>query len=379
MKIIDRGTVYSAQPGTNHQSCTFPGICVLSSGRWVCSFRAAPTKLATTDQHVLITWSDDKGRNWSTPTEPFKPPIPDVDGKCGVFREAYVTASGANSILACIYWVDHSDPSLPFFNEETEGLLDSRIFLAWSEDGGATWNNPKLMDTSPFNIPTPLTGPILCLPNGELGCHFELNKHYYETSQWRHSSVIMFSADGGGSWGEHVITSNDPANRFFLWDQKPGILADGTILDLFWTYDNHASIYLNIRARQSTDNGRTWSRIWDTNVPGQPAQPVSTPDGSIAMVYVDRTAAPMVKIRKSTDGGKTWPDESEIILYQTASKSQTQKKGTMQDAWAEMGKYSIGLPATSVLPDGDVLVVYYAGPETDKTDIQWVRVRVGSE
>ena len=46
----------------------------------------------------------------------------------------------------------------------------------------------------------------------------------------------------------------------------------------------------------------------------------------------------------------------------------------MQDAWAEMGKYSVGLPATVQLENGDILVVYYAGPETDQTDIQWVRI-----
>ena len=47
----------------------------------------------------------------------------------------------------------------------------------------------------------------------------------------------------------------------------------------------------------------------------------------------------------------------------------------MADAWTEMGKFSVGLPATAALPDGDVLVVYYAGRETDRTDIEWARLR----
>jgi len=47
----------------------------------------------------------------------------------------------------------------------------------------------------------------------------------------------------------------------------------------------------------------------------------------------------------------------------------------MQDAWAEMAKFSIGLPSTAFLQNGDILVVYYAGPETDQTDIHWARVR----
>ena len=48
----------------------------------------------------------------------------------------------------------------------------------------------------------------------------------------------------------------------------------------------------------------------------------------------------------------------------------------MQDAWTEMGAFSVGLPATARLAEGDVLVVYYAGPETDLTDVRWARVQI---
>ena len=162
--------------------------------------------------------------------------------------------------------------------------------------------------------------------------------------------------------------------RIFYWDQRPGILADGWILDLFWTYDNQAAVYLNILARESLDHGRTWSELWDTGVPGQPALPISLPDGRIAMVYVDRTGAPVIKMRISSDLGRTWLDSTEIVLYQTSPMSQTWEKKSMQDAWAEMAKFSVGLPATALLKNGDVLVVYYAGPDTDQTDIKWVRI-----
>ena len=373
MRIMDRGTVFSGEPDTDHQSCAFPGICVLPSGRWIGSCRAAPEKIGTLGQHAMLTWSDDEGESWRAPMAPFTPPC--VDGKPGLFRGAQLTALGGARVLATLCWVDHSDPSLAFFNEETEGLLDTRIFMATSEDEGATWSKPALVDTSPFNIPTAITGPTLLLPNGDWACQFELNKHYYDTSLWRHSSVLLFSKDEGKSWPEHVIASNDPKNRIFYWDQRPGVLADGSVLDLFWTYDNQLAGYLNIHARRSPDNGRTWSAIWDAGLPGQPASPVSLPDGRIAMVYVDRTGAPVIKLRVSEDGGRTWPDETEIVLYGGEGGSQTWNKGAMQDAWAEMGKFSVGLPATALLGNGDLLVVYYAGPETDQTDIRWVRVR----
>lgn len=90
----------------------------------------------------------------------------------------------------------------------------------------------------------------------------------------------------------------------------------------------------------------------------------------------DRTDVPVVKMRISEDGGKTWPDKTEIILHQSEVGPQTWKKEKMADAWAEMGKFSIGLPTTALLQNGDVLVVYYVGSETDQTDILWVRIRV---
>jgi hypothetical protein len=373
MIVLNRGTVCASQPGTPRQSCAFPQVCVLSEDRWLCGLRAAPTKAGTIGQHVLLTWSHDEGRSWSDPISPFVPPP--VDGRPGLFRALALTVLGGPRLLATLYWVDHSDPSLPFFNEQTQGLLDSRIFFCESSDRGATWSAPLLMDTSPFRVPTPITGPVLALPNGELACQFELNKHYNDPGIWRHSSVLMFSRDGGRSWPDHVIVSHDPANRIFYWDQRPGVLADGRILDLFWTYDNEAGTYLNIHARASADCGRSWSTMWDTGVAGQPAAPVRLPDGRIVMVYVDRHGPPVIKARASSDDGRTWPKATEMVVHEARAASQTREKSSMEDAWAEMAAFSVGLPATALLPDGDVLVVYYAGPETDRTSIEWVRIR----
>ena len=444
MEIVGQGIVFRGKKGTDHASCAFPGIAVLPAGRWVCGFRAAPTKKGTAGQHALIAISDDEGRTWPKIINPFIPML--VDRQPGLFRAAYPTALGGNKALAALCWVDHSDPALPFFNEETEGLLDTRIFLSLSKDGGETWTAPRLIETPPFKSPTPLTGPVLVLPDGEWALQFELNKHYYDPEPWRHASIMIFSFDLGQSWPHHTIAGRDPANRVFYWDQRPAVLEDGTLLDVFWTYDRTAADYLNIHARKSTSCGRSWSDIWDTDVAGQPAQPVSFPDGRIAMVYVDRTAAPAIKLRVSADGGKTWPAETEMTLYQPevirtqlmnshcerpsgAKQSDPQgrheasegsrgdligsheiatslhssrrlrriasvasllrndtlfdalaltppsgKKSSVQDAWSEMEKFSLGLPATARLPNGDLLVVFYAGPEPDLTDIRWLRL-----
>ena len=297
-----------------------------------------------------------------------------VDGRPGLFRAVALTPLGGKRLLAALFWVDHSNPDLPFFNETTEGLLDSRVFFSRSDDAATTWSAPERMDTAPFNCPTAITGPVLVLANGEWACQFETNKHYNDPTPWQHASVLMFSRDGGRSWPGHCVVASDPAKRVFWWDQRPAVLPDGRILDLFWTYDRQTAAYLNIHARESRDHGRTWSELWDTGVPGQPAPPVPLPDQTLGMVYVDRTAAPPIKLRTSRDGGRSWPADSEIVIHEPPVPSQTWIKGSMQDAWAEMGKYSVGLPATAVAAGGDILVVYYSGPVTDQTDVLWARL-----
>ena len=371
LKIVGKGTVVRSEPGTDRQSCAFPQVAVLPTGRWLVSWRAAATKGGNAGQFVAFSLSDDEGRLWSAPAAPFVPPP--VDGRPGRFRVLGFTSLGGSRVFATLLWVDHSDPTLPYFNEQTEGLLDSRILFAESADGGRTWSAPTLLDTSPFNVPTPITGPVLRLPDGELICQFETNKPYFDTARWVHSSVMIFSRDGGRTWPRHSIVTRHPT--VFYWDQRPQVLAGGRIFDLFWTYDNHAAHYLNIHARESRDAGRTWSELWDTGVPGQPAPAVELPDGRLLMVYVDRTTAPAIRARFSRDGGRTWPADTQFSIYESQLPTQTRNKAAMTDAWSEMGKFSVGLPATAALPGGDVLVVYYAGPETDRTDVEWARVR----
>jgi hypothetical protein len=370
MRIIAQGIVFKSEPETDQQSCAFPHVAILPDGRWLCGCRAGRTKTGKEGQHVLLAYSDDEGRKWEIGHVPFVAPV--LEEKPGQFRSLAFTPLGGRRVLATLYWVDNADPTLPFFNERTEGLLDSRIMFAESDDRGETWSKPVLMDTAPFRAPTPMTGPVLLLPDGERICQFETNKTYYDASPWIHQSVLMFSSDGGQTWPRYSIVSRDP--RIFYWDQRPKVLHDGRILDLFWTYDNGAAEYLNIHACESSDGGRNWSPLWDTGVVGQPAPVIALSNDRLALVYVDRAETPAIRCRVSRDGGRSWP-EPHVTLYESDLAKQTVSKDGMSDAWAEMGKFSVGLPATAPSRNGnEFLVVYYAGPRTDCTDIRWAKV-----
>ena len=99
------------------------------------------------------------------------------------------------------------------------------------------------------------------------------------------------------------------------------------------------------------------------------------------MVYVDRTLEPRIVVRLSPDGGRTWPASSERVVHEhpKAGHRQTWDKRSMQDAWAEMSAFSIGLPDAVALPDGDILTVFYSGDRPDLTDVLWARLRPDAE
>lgn len=366
--------IATGQPGTDAQSCIAPAVCALPGGRWVACYRAARTKLETL-QRVLITWSDDEGTNWSNPRAPFADRV--VNGKRGQFRAMACTALGGRRLVATLWWVDASDPSKPFFNPATEGILDSHVFLATSDDGGEHWSEPWPADVSPFDrFPVAPVGPVLLMPNGGWACPVEVNKPYAGSNEIRPTSVMKFSRDDGKTWHDAIRPAHEPEGRVYYWDQRPAVLADGSVLDAFWTYDTRTAQYLSIHAAHSLDSGRTWSPPWDTGLPGQPAPPRSLADGRIALVYVDRTTTPAIKLRVSGDGGRTWPEETELVLHRPQMGSQTRAKQSLQDTWSEFQKYSVGLPDTCSLPGGDLLVAYYTGPHADQTNIEWARVSV---
>jgi hypothetical protein len=99
--------------------------------------------------------------------------------------------------------------------------------------------------------------------------------------------------------------------------------------------------------------------------------------GLVALAYVDRTRAPRIMLRTSDDLGRSWPQRSEIVLHDSGLPLQMTHASNLNDTWAEMNRFSVGLPAATLTDEGDLLVVYYAGPEADQTAIHWVRVADG--
>ena len=95
------------------------------------------------------------------------------------------------------------------------------------------------------------------------------------------------------------------------------------------------------------------------------------PDGRVVLAWVDRFQTATIRARLAPAVDASFDSDSEVVVYQhrDATADDTDAAGALG-----LSVWSFGLPYAEALPDGDVLVVYYAGTET-AMDVHWSRLR----
>lgn len=371
MQVVAAGLLAQSERGTGRAMLTFGQVIVLPAGALLATYRAGSTKDAA-DETIEFTRSVDGGYTWSTPWRPFGPVT--VNGKAGSLKLCYLTEVAPGRLLAAAMWVDRTTyPGQPLFNAATEGCLPMEILLAASTDEGLSWSawRPVLM---PATIgPPSLTNPILKLTNGALAMSIESNKSYLDRSPWLQHVVFFHSVDQGQEWTGPHRAGQDPTGRIFNWDLRSCVAPDGRIATFAWTYDTQTTRYLNIHRRISTDQGYTWSAPVDLGITDQAGPPAVLPDGRIVLPWVDRFGTQTIRARVAAAVDAPFDSASEVVLY---THSHTAKRDdTTGELLAEMGAWAYGLPSATALPDGDVLIVYYAGDD-GALDLHWARLHL---
>lgn len=374
MNLLTSGYVARGLPQTPDASLTFPTITPLADGTILATWRAGSGK-DSADETICFARSHDGGATWSDAWRPFGDGYR-LDGEWGSYRVCYVTELAPARLLAAAMWIDRSTyPGQPLFNPETEGCLPMSILLAESTDNGATWS-PWRVAPMPDEIgPASLTSPVLQLHDGSLVLSIETNKQYHDRRRWMQKVVFFHSHDGGQTWGAPITAGQDPSGRIFNWDLRCGVAPDGRVVTYAWTYDSDTARYLNIHRRISHDHGHTWSDAEDLGFADQAARPAILPDGRVLLAYVDRFGSRSIRARLAPTLAAPFDPAHEVVIYThdpaQAEAGQDENTGALL---AEMGVWTFGLPYAEALPDGDVLVVYYAG--NDQTlDIRWARLR----
>jgi hypothetical protein len=149
---------------------------------------------------------------------------------------------------------------------------------------------------------------------------------------------------------------------------------------LFWTHDLIHKRDLAVHIRRGAIRGETiiGESVHATPLPGQIAAPVLLDDGRLLAFVVDRDRPGTMTLWMSPDSGTTWPQEERLLVHtheERAVLSQGREDIDFKQYWEDMGKWTFGHPAATRLPDGGVLLAWYAGTP-DALSVHWARVRI---
>jgi hypothetical protein len=95
----------------------------------------------------------------------------------------------------------------------------------------------------------------------------------------------------------------------------------------------------------------------------------------VVLAWVDRYQSRSIRARLAAAADAPFAAATEVELYRHAAdgSGSASGPGDTGDLLAEMGLWSFGLPFSAALPDGDVMVVYYAGDDTCM-EVRWARL-----
>ena len=126
-------------------------------------------------------------------------------------------------------------------------------------------------------------------------------------------------------------------------------------------------------AASAATAGQAGARRRTIGVADQAARPAILADGRVVLAWVDRFGSQSIRARAAASIDAPFEPLSEVTIYSHAEASAGTEIST-GDALASMDLWSFGLPFAEALPDGDALVVYYAG-EASALDIRWARLK----
>lgn len=372
MQISASGILSSGVAGSNRATLTFPTVVPLGAHELLATVRAGSHK-DSADERIELWRSSDNGLSWHEAAA--LPPAPTIAGATGSLKLAYLTAVGAQELIAAAMWVDRSTyPDQALFNPATEGCLPMAIVLSRSDDGGSTWTAWRHVPLPAELGPPSLTNPLLRCADGTLIMSIETNKAYHDAGIWQQRAVLLHSFDGGDSWGEPLVAAEDMSGRIFNWDLRLGMAADERIASFAWTYDRVTQHYQPIHRRISHDRGHTWSAPESLGFADQAGRPAILPDGRMVLPWVDRFGTRSIRARCAAAIDGTFSAKSEVCLYTVAEASSTTITGT-GELLADMSLWTFGLPYAAALSDDAVLVLFYAGTP-QQMDIHWARIEV---
>lgn len=321
------------------RECADPWIVLREDGTALFAGLGAVEGLSDDVSGVYVFRSEDGGRTWS------EEPVHLGDGHD---HQTLVVDDSESRFAGSFYLL-----SVQGTREEITGGDRSTVFVARSDDGGRSFNEPTLIIPSNLNLNT--MTPVV-LADGTLAVSYnEFQRRGLDERVWleREHSWLLLSNDGGQSFSAPLFISESCGKAF------PTLTADRSTTSpyhgqLYWLcHDiNRTRVYLH----HSPDRGERWSDPVRVGR-GPEGSHVRTPaiaindKGIVGISWYDtrhdpESACTDLYFAASLDGGRTFL--AEVRVSSASSCPDTAQNGWAGRRWPAGGDYS-GLVAT---PDG---------------------------
>jgi hypothetical protein len=357
----------------NERSASATSAIALADGTILVTCRLGSDREGA-DGHTAIFGSVDDGDTWEL--RYLSLAEREWDGWPGETRGWYIAELAPGALTASVLWTDRSDPSAPWVDPQTQGLLDMRVYHLTSTDGGRTWPERRRIDLSPHPGASS-TGPLLRLSDGALAQPFEHWKERHDPAPGRPAALLRLSTDQGRTWPADVLVARHPDDAIYYWDQRlEAHPIDGRLVNMFWTHDVGAARDIDVHVAWGTPDGRTWTVPTGTGLPGQHCQPIALGGDRLLAVYAHRSDPPGIRAVLSEDFGRTWDRATELVVWASDAGAEPGTAGprAQDEYWNDMGAWQFGHPRGALLSSGEVLVTFYGGTGVARS-ARWARLR----
>lgn len=234
-----------------------------------------------------------------------------------------------------------------------EGAVEG-LFITRSLDGGTSWEHRIRLDVKPF-IGTGHRDSCSRMPSGRI----ILPLHGRRTQDKADVSFMIFSDDDGLTWSEPVVMACDREGEIAYHEPSILVLSNHHIIATYRIFrEPHGSPRKDVPSHvddiffnESRDGGKTWGKPHPIGVSGHPTHMIRLQEGPILCVYGYRAPPYGIRAVLSTDNGRTWNTEKELILRDDAACSDPDH--VIDSA------IDIGYPFVTQLSDGRLMAVYY--------------------
>ena len=287
--------VLCKQPG---RYIGWPSVCLRKNGELVAVFSGDRDEHVCPWGKVQMIKSTDLGESWSAPKTICNTPLDDRDAGIVELPNQDLLVTWFTSIAYTekirdrsklqpgspqFYWALHDEKIDPAIKEEWLGY-----FTARSSDGGSSWEQPVRTFGSANH------GPVL-LRDGRLllvGRHYTVKDTSAQWKSVKHGISVEESRDNGRSWQLLTHIEPTPPDEIEQFHEPFSVETnDGRIVAQFRFHakpapgstkrDESQSL---LRQAESSDGGKTWTRMTPTRIQGYPPHLIRLRSGQLLTV-----------------------------------------------------------------------------------------------